>query len=126
MSKEESFEAANPKFKKAKKWSLKKLEKALDKESEGVSITKSTIRKLESQIDALIQKCSDLVGEQVTSETLEKHAQRIQDKVVIIELKTNEAEIQLITNQLIQARTRLQDHTLAKNHLLDIVKRKNQ
>ncbi|RJU96873.1 MAG: hypothetical protein DWC00_02230 [Candidatus Poseidoniales archaeon] len=126
MSKEESFEATNPKFKKAKKWSLKKLEKALDKESEGVSITKSTIRKLESQISALIQKCSDLVGEQVTSETLEKHAQRIQDKVVIIELKTNEAEIQLITNQLIQARTRLQDHTLAKNHLLDIVKRKNQ
>lgn len=126
MSKEESFEPVNPKFKNAKKWSLKKIEKAIDKEADGVSITKSTVRKLESQISALIQKCSDLIGEQVTSETVEKHAQRIQDKVMIIELKTYETEIKLITNQLIQARARLQDHSLAKNHLLDIVKRKNQ
>lgn len=126
MSKEESFEAINPKYKKAKKWSLKKLEKALDTESEGVSVTKSTIRKIEENIESKIQACSDLIGEQVDANNLAEFASRIQDKVVLIKLRQYEAEIQMYMTQLTQANVRLQDHVSSKEHVRDLIKRKNQ
>jgi hypothetical protein len=118
--------SGNPKYKKAHRWSLKKLENALDVEAQGVAITRSTIGKLEANIENLLEKCSSLIGETVSRERLPEFVERIQDKVVLLELKTHEGEVKLLMNQLTSARMRLQDHSHSKSMLLELIKRKNQ
>ena len=58
--------------------------------------------------------------------TAPEFVERIQDKVVLLELKTHEGEVKLLMNQLTSARMRLQDHSHSKSMLLELIKRKNQ
>ena len=59
---EQNGHGADPKYAKAKKWSLKKIEKSLDEESKNVSLTSSMIRKHTDEVQNLIQRSSDLIG----------------------------------------------------------------
>jgi len=116
----------NEKYQKAVNWSSRKLEKALDEEAQGATITKSTIKKMELEINNLLAKSSELIGANINADNINEYIEKIQNNVILVQLKVNESEIQLLVNRLTQARHRLQDHSTCKSYLLDLLKRKNQ
>ena len=91
----------NKKYLKSTKWSARKLQKALDEESQGTTITKSAIKKIESQIAELLAKSSEMVGTKINAEEIPEYIGKIQNKVTLVQLQMNEAEIKLLVNRLI-------------------------
>ena len=116
----------NKKYLKSTKWSARKLQKALDEESQGTTITKSAIKKIESQIAELLAKSSEMVGTKINAEEIPEYIGKIQNKVTLVQLQMNEAEIKLLVNRLTEARQRLLDHSSSKAYLMELLKRKNQ
>ena len=117
---------ADPKYAKAKKWSLKKVEKALDEESEKVSLTQSMIRKHTDEVQKLIQKSSDLIGESHDQESLNKYIQNMTDNVLRLELVNLESEIKSILSMKADAEKRLLVHKASKTFLMYQFRSKNQ
>ena len=60
----------NEKYQKAVNWSSRKLEKALHKEAQGATITKSTIKKMELEINNLLAKSSELIGANINADNI--------------------------------------------------------
>ena len=63
----------NEKYQKAVNWSTRKLEKALDKEAQGATITKSTIKKMELEINHLLAKSSELIGANINADNINEY-----------------------------------------------------
>lgn len=123
---EQNGHGADPKYAKAKKWSVKKLEKALDEEAKNVSLTTSMIRKHTDEVQNLIQKSSDLIGESHDQESLNKYIQNMTDNVLRLELVNLESEIKSILSMKADAEKRLLVHKASKTFLMYQIRSKDQ
>ena len=123
---EQNGHGADPMYAKAKKWSVKKLEKALDEEAKNVSLTTSMIRKHTDEVQNLIQKSSDLIGESHDQESLNKYIQNMTDNVLRLELVNLESEIKSILSMKADAEKRLLVHKASKTFLMYQIRSKNQ
>jgi hypothetical protein len=123
---EQNGHGADPKYAKAKKWSLKKIEKALDDESKNVSLTGSMIRKNSDEVQSLIQKSSDLIGESHDQESLNQYIQGMTDKALKLELINIEHQIKSMLIMKMDAERRLLVHKASKDFLMYQIRSKNQ
>ena len=115
----------NPAYANVKKWSLRKLEKAYEEEASSVSITRSTIRKLEEKIEALMAEASALIGESVESETLQPYIQKMEQNLTRVKLTEIDGEIMSRIDMRVAAKARLLDHERSKDYLMHHIKLKS-
>ena len=112
-------------YKKVDKWSLKKLEKHYDEERALVSVTRSTIKRLEKINQSYLDKASELVGETVTSETMNKFVEDIREQTIMFELKSLNQLILTTLKDIEGERNRLHHHSLISEMLLKKIKNKS-
>jgi replicative DNA helicase len=126
MSEDNGHGGADPKYAKAKKWSEKKIDRAIDQESQSISLTNSMIKKHNSEVQNLIQKSSELIGESVNQDNLNNYIQKVSDKVLQLELINIDNEIKSILVMKVAAEKRLLMHKASKNYLMYLSRSKNQ
>jgi len=112
-------------YKKVDKWSLKKLEKHYDEEMALAAVTRSTIKRLEKINQSYLDKASELVGEAVTSETMNKFVEDVQEKTILLELKSLKNLIITTLKDIDGERNRLHRHSLISEMLLKKIKNKS-
>lgn len=115
----------DPAYKKVGKWKLKKLEQYYDKERGLVSAIRSTVRRLEEMHADYISKASELVGQDVTAESINTYIADMKDMSRLVELQTLEQFIITTVKDINAEMKRLHHHERISEMLLKEIKDKS-
>ena len=112
-------------YKNVDKWKLKKLEKHYSQERAVISVTQSTIKRLEDMNQSYLDRASELVGEAVTSESVNKFIENIREQTILLELASLNQLILSTVHDIDGELKRLYHHSKISEMLLTKIKKKN-
>lgn len=115
----------HPKFSKAARWSLKKLERHHEEEATLKAVAESTLASLQQHLNAKLEAFSALIGTTVDADGVAAAMTEVQENVHIAELMVLEGQIVTATSDVLRATQRLEEHVRTCAFLLDLVKQKS-
>lgn len=120
-----SDDLEDPKFKKMRKWSLRKLEKEHDRQRGLMAATRSTIKRLEKLQIMYVTDSANLLHEERNEKSMETYIAGLEQKKRIVELTTLEKQILATINDLKREMQLLHQHNRAAEFMLKIIKDKS-